>query len=129
MTPKVNPNNFVLSNIFYLRSSCNALLHGLLCHVTTDESFSNVLFQFVSGSRVPPGDEFVFGNLAIVMSIDTFKYSPSFRVVGKWDPQHGGGILEVNEIDVTVSRHIKRMKEITNIRNSSVYKDPTIQRP
>jgi hypothetical protein len=91
--------------------------------VTSDKPFSNVRFQFVSSRRVPPGHEFVFGNLSIVMGIDTFKNTPGFRFGGKWDPQHRSGILEVDEIDVPVSCHVKGMKEITNIRDSAVYKE------
>jgi hypothetical protein len=104
------------STVFILR-------HGLLSEVTSDKPFSNVRFQFVSSRRVPPSHEFVFGNLAIVMGIDTFKYTPGFRFAGKWDPQHRSGILEVDEIDVPVSCHVKGMKEITNIRDGAVYKE------
>ena len=57
------------------------------------------------------------------MGIDTFKYTPGFRFGGKWDPQHRSGILEVDEIDVPVSCHVKGMKEITNIRDSAVYNE------
>ena len=99
------------------------LLHGLLSEVTSDKPVSNVRFQSVSSRRVPPGHEFVFGNLAIVMGIDTFKYTPGFRFGGKWDSQHSSGILEVDEIDVPVSCHVKGMKEITNIRDSAVDKE------